>query len=86
MAKKNQSDLKPTHCTIQQAANRFGMSVERIRSMIEAGEIRAASIGTGTQRKAWRVEIASLDLWMAARTNQTSKCKSRPKRSTRQYV
>ena len=50
--------------TVRDAARYLSCSVSQIRKLIHAGQLKAASIGTGAARKEWRLEISELDRFM----------------------
>lgn len=64
--------------TVKQAADRFNISVSKVRSLIKSGDVPAAKIGVG-----WRIEASRLEGYinvLMEQKNATSKARAVLKR------
>jgi excisionase family DNA binding protein len=55
---------------VRAAATRLGCSVDHLKKLIAAGELRAVNIGLGKQRARWMVSEAEIEAFRERRSNQ----------------
>ncbi len=52
--------------TSKEAAEAINVSRSFMRKLIQVGRLKAANIGTGVERREWRIRRVDLDSFMAA--------------------
>ncbi|HUE74573.1 MAG TPA: helix-turn-helix domain-containing protein [Pirellulaceae bacterium] len=57
--------------TIRQFADRIITSPDRIRDLIDSGDLRAVNIGKpGARRKTWRIPADEVERWLDSRASR----------------
>jgi excisionase family DNA binding protein len=72
--------------TVQEAADRLGISVKTLRGHIRAGRLRYLSVGLGERRQAYRIEEGDLEAFKEAirrRNAEAGQCRSTRQRTPR---
>lgn len=69
-------------------ADRWGCSIDQVRGLVAAGELKAVNIGLGKQRARWIVPLSEVEAFERRRSNSKPEPKRRRPalKPTRQWV